>query len=359
MKQPIIALDARCIGRRNTGDTTYWTGLIYGLSQIQSDLRYLLLSNDLRPPEIPNDERLRWIQLPSRSSRWWSMVTFPLQARKLGASAIHTQYNLSPLAKNGATTIHDVSFFVGPEWFKPRDRVVLQRFVPSSARRASRIITVSETSKADIAKFIPGVGSKTRVTPLALSTVITPVEAGKARAMVERDFNVGGPYVLTVGTRWPRKNMMLAVDAMERLTPKLPHRLLVTGQPGWGEDERKSRSRSLGYVSDEQLSALYSAADLYLAPSRYEGFGLTLLEAFACGSPVLCSTGGALPEVAGDAAQIEPSWEPDEWARAIEDLLTDSSKLAAMSERGLRRAAAFSWKETARLTEQVYREVLT
>jgi glycosyltransferase involved in cell wall biosynthesis len=358
VKHPIIALDARCIGTRKTGDSTYWKGLVHGLFQINSELRFLLFSNTARPTGIPESERLRWIELKGRSSRWWSLATFPLAARQMGASVLHTQYNVSPLAVNPVTTIHDVSFFAGPQWFKPRDRYLLRTLVPRSARRAKQIITVSHFSKSEIERFIPGTGEKVRVTPLALNADISPMERGKARTLVEKDFSLSGPYLLTVGTQWPRKNMRLAVESADLLPESLSHRLVLTGHPGWGEGSHGGRLLTVGYVSELQLAALYGAADLYLVPSRYEGFGLTLLEAFACGCPVLSSAGGSLPEVAGDAAAIESTWDSSHWANTISELLGDSSKLRALREKGLSRVQSFSWEETARLTEQVYRDAI-
>ena len=354
MKQPIIALDARCVGGRNTGDTTYWSGLVHGLRQIQGRFQYLLFSNTERPKEIPDDPNFRWIRLPARSDRWWSLVAFPLAARKNGASLIHTQYNLSPLAKGGVTTVHDVSFFIGPDWFKSRDRYLLQRFVPSSVRRAGKVITVSETSRQDIEKYIPDSRGKIRVTPLATKPGMSHIESPDLSWL-----GINGPFLLTVGTRWPRKNMKLAIDAVERLPTSLPMKLVVTGKPGWGEEKLGNRTVAAGYVSDAQLSALYSAASLFLVPSRYEGFGLTLLEAFTCGCPVLSSSGGSLPEVAGGAAYIEESWEPKDWTRAIVYLTRDSSKLSKMRQAGYRRASDFSWEETARLTEEAYLEAIS
>jgi len=353
MNESIIALDVRTVGNRKTGDTTYWTGLIHGLSHIGSDFRYLLYSNAPKPAEIPEHERLRWIELPGRNQRWWSIVSFPLAARKAGASLVHTQYNLSPLAKAGVTTIHDISFLIGPEWFKPRDRFLLRRFVPASARRAKRVITVSETSKRDMLKFMPVLENKISVTLEACGLGIHRVEnPDVARLGIDR------PFLLTVGTRWPRKNMKLALEAVELLSQSLPHRLAVTGHPAWDNEAVQGRSFATGYLSDGDLCSLYSAADLYLAPSRYEGFGLTLPEAFTCGCPVLCSSGGALPEVAGDAAEIETTWDPAHWARTIEALIADSSKLQAMRQKGFDRARKFTWENTARQTEEAYREAL-
>ena len=296
--------------------------------------------------------------VPSRSSRWWSLIRFPLVARRRGARALHTQYNLSPLAgPRGITTVHDVSFLIGPEWFRPVDRILLARFVKPSARRAAKVITVSETSKRDIVAHLGIDASKVVATPLAAGLAVEPMDRDAAAALVEAELGLARPYLLTVGTRWPRKNTALAVAAVEGLAEADPHVLALTGKAGWGEGELGARTRPVGYVTDRQLSALYSSAEAYLAPSRYEGFGLTLLEAFRCGCPVLASTGGAHPEVAGGAARLMDSWEPADWSAALGDMLGDSSNLAAMRKRGLLRAAHFSWEETARLTADVYREV--
>jgi glycosyltransferase involved in cell wall biosynthesis len=252
--------------------------------------------------------------------------------------------------------VHDVSFFVGPQWFKPRDRILLQRFVPPSVRRAKRVITVSETSRRDIERYIPEAAGKVSVTPLASNVLISAVPKEVAHQMVKADFGLDAPYLLTVGTRWPRKNMALAVRAATLLPPSIPHRLVITGHSGWGEEGQSPRALSTGYVTEAQLSALYSAAELYVAPSFYEGFGLPLLEAFTCGCPVLCSSGGSFPEVAGDAAEIEATWDAEHWAATMQGLLSDSSKLDAMRQRGYERVKDFSWEKTARLTEDVYRE---
>jgi glycosyltransferase involved in cell wall biosynthesis len=299
------------------------------------------------------------VQVPSKRERWWSIFRFPLAARRMGARAIHTQYNLSPLVgKRGITTIHDVSFFVEPEWFRPLDRATLQRFVPPSARRAKFVLTVSNTSRADIERFIPGIEGKVVVTPNACNPAIAPMDRDEATHLVRRELNVESPFILTVGTRAPRKNMNLATAAADRLPSELPHILVVSGKEGWGEEKLGRRASTVGYATDRQLAALYSAADLYLAPSLYEGFGITILEAFTCGCPVLCSDGGAQPEVAGKAAMIMRGSNAGEWSSAIVGLLKDTSRLESMRELGRRRAKEFSWKDMARRTAEVYSEVM-
>lgn len=357
-RSQIVALDVRLAGREGTGDSTYWLGLLHGLSEIESGLSFLLFSNVEKPREIPESDNFRWMTLPSGSSRFWSLARFPLAARRAGAHAIHTQYNLSPLAgRVGITTIHDVSFFIGPEWFKPRDLWLLRRFVPASAKRAAGVITVSETSRQDIERYVPAVRGKISVTSLARSPLIKPVEQGLAKQAAQR-LGLAGPFLLTVGTRWPRKNMDLAVQAVEGLSDRFPHRLAITGKPGWGEESLGRRGFATGYLSASDLSALYSAADLYLAPSRHEGFGIPLLEAFACGCPVVCSSGGALPEVAGDAALVLKSWEPADWTGAVSNLLESRSKLDDLRARGRIREPQFTWTQTAQKTIEVYQNVI-
>jgi glycosyltransferase involved in cell wall biosynthesis len=359
---PRIAIDARLVGGQSTGDSTYWTGLVAGLSRVNTNYRFLLFSNARRPPGIPESERFEWIRVPARSSRWWSYARFPLLARRMNASAIHTQYSLSPLAGNlGITTVHDVSFFIGPEWFKAKDRAILRTTVPAAARRAARIITVSDTSKGEIAKYISGIEDKIRVTYPAAHPGIAPIKKLAAKQKIKKNLGIDGPFVLTVGTIWPRKNTQLAVEAMSLLPAAIRRELVLTGKSGWGSGYKPQATShkpfSTGYVTFEDLSALYSAADLYLAPSRHEGFGIPLIEAFHCGCPVLCSSGGALPETAGNAAEIEPTWDAEHWAKTIQSLLQDSSKLDQLRAKGLERAKRFTWEETARKTLQVYKEV--
>lgn len=355
----IAALDARLAASKNTGDTSYWRGLIRGLAELDSDFQFLLFSNTARPQGIPDAPNLEWIEVSASHPRIWSLSRFPKAAAARGAKVIHTQYNISPFSKIPTiTTIHDVSFFIGPEWFLPRDRIMLQRFIPKSCARAEAIITVSETSKADIERHIPVARGKVTAIPNALGDNISPLPIEEAERIVRGQLGVQGPYVLTVGTRWPRKNMMLAVEAMDQLPDRFPHRLILTGKPGWGEEKLGKRSRAVGYVSNAELTALYQCADLYLAPSRHEGFGIPLLEAFACECPVLASSGGALPEVAGGAAMIEESWEASHWADTIAGILADSKKRAELKTLGLSRLQDFDWKKSAEQTLDVYRSVL-
>ena len=352
-----IAIDARLMSSANTGDTSYWRGLIRGLMSVESEFKFLLYSNTSKPEDVPNHPQFEWIHLPG-GSRLWSLWTFPRAAARAGASLVHTQYNISPLVKNGLTTVHDVSFFVGPEWFQPRDRFLLQTQVPKSCARAKAVIAVSETTKREIEQYIPAAKGKISVTYNALGENIRPMSHERAREIVN-GMGIVGRYVLTVGTRWPRKNMSLAVAAVDGLPDSLDCQLVITGKSGWGSQELGQRGRAVGYVSDEQLTALYQCAAVYLAPSFHEGFGIPVLEAFACGCPVICSPGGALPEVAQDAAIVMPNFEADDWALALGELLDDPVKRDQLRQKGTERLKDFSWTETAKRTLEVYRRALS
>lgn len=352
MSRPKVAIDARLIGGTSTGDSSYWFGLMYGLSKLNLDLDFLFISNAPRPALIPETPNFSWIELPMKSSRWWSYVSFPLKAKKLGAGAIHTQYTLSPLAgSRGITTIHDVSFLIGPEWFKVKDRLILSKMVHRTAKIARRIIAVSNTCKGEIERLVPD--SRGKVVPI-YNGLPPWVQKNDNPGSAINELGVTQPYLLTVGTQWPRKNMQLAIEAASLAGTQI----VVTGKSGWGNQAAGSHVTPVGYVSNEQLCALYSGASLYLAPSKHEGFGIPVIEAFACGCPVLSSSGGALPEVVGDAGVVEPSWEPEQWARTIQSMLADSSKLQALRQRGFERVKQFDWVESARQTADVYREVL-
>jgi glycosyltransferase involved in cell wall biosynthesis len=353
-KETVVALDARLYAGTSTGDSTYWTELIRAMIPEPEGLRLLLFSNVPAPAEIPEPVRRRWVHVGG-SGRLWSLVGFPLAARRLGAHVIHTQYALSPLVtRGGISTIHDVSFLIGPEWFKPRDRALLRASIPGTCRRASQIITVSQTSRDEIERLVPTAQGKVRVTPLACPEWITRVPQEAAQARV-RELGIEGPYALSVSTRWPRKNMDLAVRAVEQTRSGLG--LVLTGKQGWGPSALGGRTRAVGYVDTETLSALYSAAALYVCPSLHEGFSIPILEAFRSGAPVVAGRGGAVPETAGRAAEIVEGWEPAAWAEAIDALLAAPGKLDALRAAGFEREREFSWERTAAQTLAVYRDV--
>lgn len=345
-----IALDGSLLFSGNTGDSRYWEGLVYGLGKLHANAEFFVITPDDRPIRLPDG--FHRVVCKSSSRRLFSLFRLPLAARKLGAHILHSQYFLSPLARGGVSTIHDVSFFVDPTWFSARDRTLLQWGARATARHARGIITVSETSKKEIEHYLPRARGKVHVTYNALSPGFSPPERVAAENIVREKFGLNSAFALTVGTRWPRKNMNLAVKALLQSNTDL--NLVISGKAGWGHEIYNDRIKRVGWVSEEDLMALYASADVYLAPSLHEGFGIPLLEAWAAKTPVICGPGGAFPEVAGDAAIVAPDYEVTTWSRLINELVLTPDLKEGWVERGTKRLQAFSWEDSASKSWEVY-----
>lgn len=345
-----IAIDASLLAGRYTGDRTYWRCLIDALPR-DTGHTYILYTRE--PLPIAPDPSIEIRRVPGRNHRWWSMVTLPFAARKDRADLLHVQYTVSPLTTLPAvTTVHDVTFLLHPEWYRPKDRLLLRHSVPASMRRAARVIAVSETSKRDMVRTTGLPEAKITVTLLAAPPEFAPVSG--ATEHVKNRFGLEEPYLFALGTLQPRKNLPMLARAYEASGASCT--LAIAGKEGWGEQPGGSL---LGYVADEDLPSLYSAACAFLFPSLYEGFGIPVLEAMACGCPVICSDGGALPEVAGDAAMILPTGDERPWTEVIRSACSGKIDLTGLREKGLLRAKMHDWRDTARRTVRVYEEVIT
>jgi glycosyltransferase involved in cell wall biosynthesis len=309
----------------------------------------------------------RVVPIPASPAWTWTPLHFPLALRKLGAAIAHVQYIIPPVAPCPVvTTIHDVSFRRHPAWFPPKHRALLNLLVPVAARNAARVIVGSQHAREELIHFYDLPPEKIVVTPYAADPIYRPLPVDVARAAVSERFGVRGAYVLAVGVLQPRKNLPRLVRAFARIAHQVPHRLLLVGKEGWAAEELRGalagpklegRVQFTGYVPDADLPALYAAADLFVYPSLYEGFGLPPLEAMACGTPVLTASSSSLPEVVGDAAETVDPADEAEIAEAMAALLASPERREALRERGLARAALFSWEETARQTIEVYRQV--
>jgi glycosyltransferase involved in cell wall biosynthesis len=253
----------------------------------------------------------------------------------------------------GVVTVHDLAFEAWPEDFAGRTRWKYRRLARAAARSAERVICPSRFTAEDVTRRWGIDPARIRVVPEAPA-----LPAGRLP-------EPPGPYVLAVGDLRRKKNLEALVRAFVAVRTRagVEHRLLLAGlDAGSGQQLRAVAAGApvalLGYVGDEQLDALIRGADLLVHPSLYEGFGLVVLEAMARGTPVLAARATALPETGGDAAAYFEPAEPAALADALERLLTDRSLRDALAQRGLARAASFSWREAARATAEVYREVL-
>jgi glycosyltransferase involved in cell wall biosynthesis len=269
---------------------------------------------------------------------WW--YPFRLSALR-GPDVLHCPTYYGPVRPRVPTvvTVHDLAVYRYPEAFPRWTRTYAPHAVPRVLRAASRVIAVSEYTASELETLLHVPREKIRVVPNAVDEVFT-VEGAQA----------DGDYLLAVGTLEPRKNLARTVEAAARTGRELR----VVGARGWGGVEaRGGHVTWLGEVDDAELASQYRGAACLVYPSLYEGFGIPVLEAMACGAPVVTSAGGATEEVAGGAAVLVDPLDVEAIAAGIEEALRRSDELRA---RGLERARAFSWDVTAERTQEVYRE---
>jgi glycosyltransferase involved in cell wall biosynthesis len=266
-------------------------------------------------------------------------------------------------------SVHDVSYLEHPQYFTKFRATQLRYTVKRTVEAAARVLTPSEFSRRAILQHYNLDDSKVIVVPNAVSSSFRPVERVAAAKIVEEKFGVHGPFILTVGDLQPRKNHLGLIRAFEevlRQHPHLPHRLVFVGKETWYSKEVhraveqssvRGRVDFTGFVEDSDLLQFYGACDLFVFPSFYEGFGLPILEAMACGRAVACSSATAMPEVANATALLFDPYSVPEMARAMSDLLVDAELRMRFERLGTQRAAHFTWEHAAQRTLDVYYDV--
>jgi glycosyltransferase involved in cell wall biosynthesis len=339
----VVAFDADVLGRRRTGDETYVLNLLRELGTLASPAGIRLVAITRHLELVPKG--VERFALPARSQELRMAWSLPRALRRLGADLVHTQHAL-PLRPPCpcVVTVHDVSFARDPALMSRKDRTIFRLVVPRAVRDAARVLTVSERTKRDLVELYAVPPERVVVTPNGVDPVFRPAtDAG--------DAGEEPGYVLSVGAIQARKNQLAGLEAAKAVG--LP--LVVVGpekDARLAAELRHRGARLEGYVETAQLVELYRGAACLVQSSRYEGFGLPVLEAMASGTPVVAVPDAALEEVAGDAAVFV---EESELADGIRRALDERERLVAA---GLERARAFSWRTAAERTLAVYREVL-
>lgn len=318
---------------------------------------------------VPNAEfhPVRWI--PGRIAQLaWRSLRFPPYDLLAGrADLFHfPNFIIPPLRRGKAVvTIHDLAFMRYPQFAENRNVHYLLRNIQHTAERADAVITVSRFGAQEVAIYL-------QVPPERVFPVYHGIDARFRRpgdALCRQTLDALGlhrPYLLTVGTIEPRKNIPHLIRVFETLKD-FDGDLVIAGGKGWKFEpilERIRRSpradaiKCIGFADDDILPALYAGATVFLLASFYEGFGFPPVEAMACGTPVVSSTGGSLGEVLGDGAALLDHYELDGWTEAIRRVIHDTEYRQGLIGRGTRRAAGYTWKEAARQTLDVYRQVI-
>ncbi|MBN1400017.1 MAG: glycosyltransferase family 4 protein [Anaerolineae bacterium] len=366
-----IGIDARLTHYRQAGISRYTVQLIDALSRLETppgeaEDEFVILQSFRAPEPLLDAPRFTRRRIFTPSHHRLEQLILPIEISSLGLDVLHSPDFIPPFRRNcrSVITIHDLVFLLYPH-FLTKDAARYYGQIDQAVRRADAIIAVSEATKRDTMRLLGVSERKISVIYEAASPFFRPLEDDSLLARVQARFQIRGDYVLFVSTIEPRKNVAGLLRAFRRLLDAYHPdvQLVVAGEKGWLYDDVFQLASDLhllddvlfvGRVSTEELLWLYNAAQLLVAPSIYEGFGLTPLEAMACGTPVVASNVSALPEVVGDAGLLVDPKDPEEMSVAIWRVLDDAEMRASLIEKGLRRAAVFSWDKAAQETLELY-----
>jgi len=365
-----IGIDTHAAEQDGTGNCSYIRGLVFALVALGGDDEYVFYAIDPHHPFYATLQSRAGLVLRGLRPRAPALripLGLAIATYRDRVDVLHVQY-IAPPWHRGAqvVTLHDLAFLRLPHSFPVSQRWRLRWLVPVNARRAAAVITVSECSKRDIQAAYGIPSERISVIHDAPDPRFHPVRDHAAPTALRQRLGIPARYALYAGRLNPRKNLVGLLRAFERVRPRLgePAQLVIAGQPDFRTEQldatiAASACRAdvirAGYVSEDDLPALLSGAAVFVYPSLFEGFGLPPLEAMACGTPVICSGAGSLPEVVGDAALLVRPGNVDDLAEALWRVLNEPDLHALLPLRALARAASFSWRTAAESTRDVYR----
>ena len=364
-----VAFDGTTLRPGRTGVGYYTEHLLQHLAAEGPEDDIIVLSN--RPVETtrPLPSHVRVVTSGWRLPRIvWMQSQAPRLLERLQPDVVHFTNGIVPMASPVpvVVTIHDMSLTLYPGYHPPR-RVLLNRpLVNLAARRADAIITVSESSKRDIVRSYGLSPERVHVVHEAAAPAFRPIHDLGELTRVRRQYGLADRFILYVGTIEPRKNLPKLIEAFARRRRRgdLTHQLVCVGPYGWLSRDIEALLDRLqvndsvlftGYVPFHDLAALYNLAEMFVFPSIYEGFGLPVIEAMACGTPVITGHVAALDEVTGGAVEHVEALEVEAIGDALVRLAQDRDRRQALTRAGLQRAQFFSWARAARETAIVYR----
>jgi glycosyltransferase involved in cell wall biosynthesis len=363
-----FSVDAHAIGQHLTGNETYIRNLLNCFAALDRKADFVTyVSREDAFDEVPERFHKRRVSANPFVRLGYDIPYRLLQDRP---HLLHVQYT-GPMFSSVplVVSVHDVSFLEHPEYFSRFRSLQLRWTVERTVQSAARVLTPSEFSKRRILESYGLDESKVVVMPNGVCSTFHPISREIAQRWAQSALGLAVPFVLTVGDLQPRKNHVSLIRAFEQLVrayPQLPHHLVIVGKPTWHAEAirdvaKKSsvanRIHFTGFVSDADLVKLYGACDLFVYPSFYEGFGLPILEAMACGRAVACSNTSAMPEVADSAALLFDPHSVDDILLTMRDLLLNPELRARMERLGAQRAPMFSWEKSAAKTLDLYYEV--
>ena len=372
-----IAIDYTAAVNQSAGIGRFVRGLVRAVTTLDDRNEYVLVHaapNNGCSVEAPIGPNVTTRELRFRErvmTAIWHRLRIPLPVDLVTGPVdiFHAPDYVLPPVSRGITmiTVHDLAFLIHPECADQNLRLFLEKAVPRSAARANYIITDSENTRNDVICLLDADPERVFVVPGGVDPSFVPADE-EAVHQVRCEYELKLPYVLAVGVIEPRKNFPRLIDAFSRFRVRtgLNYELVIAGGNGWLSDEtyreaeRSPFSNSVrftGYVPDRNLAALYSGAEVFAYPSLYEGFGLPVLEAMACGTTVVCANTSSLPECAGDAALLFPPDDPDAIAATLEQACGDTTLRSDLIRRGEQRVAEFQWERAAERLIEIYERV--
>lgn len=371
-----VCIDVSAAVHRRAGLGRYTQELVKGLvdlpageetSPLQLSVFYHQRGEAILEPPIDQLPRLT----TRLSVRPWRLTTALAYFTNIGMDrsfgsidVFHATEHLLPRLKRvrSVFTLHDLIFQFDPDSHKPLNIAFLKMMMPRFLKHADAIIAVSESTKRDASRLYNVPAEKITVIYEGVDPKFVPITAPQRLADVRRKYHLPDRFILHLGTIEPRKNLPLLFEAIK----DSDQQLVIAGKLGWLTDPILAKVKELGiearvhftgFIDDDDLPALISCASLVAMPSKYEGFGLPVLEAMACGVPVIASNTASLPEVGGEAASYARPDDVRSWIHLIDLVTSDEELRASMIDRGLSQAQKFRWSETAQQTIEIYRQV--
>lgn len=364
-----VLIDATALPAQRVGAGHYIVELLQALASTDVDLNVMCKARDAT--ELSKIATVHIAKPSSRPARLaWQSTVLPVRVRKAAPDVFHGPHYTLPagIGCPGVVTFHDPTFFTMPEVHERAKVAYFTRLARVGVKRAARVIAVSAYAGRGAIEHAGASADQVDVVPLGVDHVRYHPNPPSADARLLRHLGIDGPYVLWVGALEPRKDVPTLLDAFAKfVAPDFDHRLVLVGPPAWGaaaieqsiiQARLGDRILRTGYVTDDEKVALYRGATLLAYPSLAEGFGLPVLEAMACGTPVITTTGSACEEVGGGAVRTVPPGSVDALGSALTELLSSDSERAKLSAAGIERASEFSWENTAAATVQSYRRAL-
>lgn len=372
-----VAIDVRTVLPNRSGVGNYVLHLIQNLRKVDPDSIYFFLSlkknlsflGPLAPEQNPLQTVFSHENHPLGD--FWEHFILPIRLMKKGIDVFHGPASLIPFRRDHyqvVVTIHDLVAFLFPETIPLKYGAYMRYLLRQAVKRANKIISVSHHTRQDLIEILKVPSEKIVVIHEAPSPIFRPYDRNKVRTLLKERYGIKKKYIYHLGNIEPRKNLIVLLQAFTRVCQELgtEYQLVVSGQKGWlirslshflKNYPMRDQVLFTGYVPMEDLPLLMNGAEIFVFPSLYEGFGLPVLEAMSCGTPVISSNRSSIPEIVGSAGVLVDPTDVKELAHQIVYLLRNGEERRRLSLLGKDQAARFSWEEVARKTLNVYRSV--